>query len=427
MIDIKFVRNNPDQLDAALKRRSKEPLAQLILELDKKHRDMQNEFQGLQTRRNAIAKEIGMLKSKGGDITALSQEAELIKQKMAHGEDLSFKNQLDEILMSTPNMPDDDVPNGVTSEENVVVNTVGEIPKFSFSPKLHYEVGANLKMMDFEKSAQMSGARFSILSGPLARLERALSAYMLDVHTNKFGYREISPPLLVNDQAMFGTGQLPKFREDQFQTTTGHWLIPTAEVVLTNLAAGEILEESQLPLRFVAHTPCFRAEAGSAGRDTHGLIRRHQFYKVELVSITTSQNSADEHERMTSAAQTILTDLKLPFRTMLLCAGDMGFSAIKTYDLEVWLPGENNYREISSCSNCGDFQARRMNARYRPQSAAGQKTQLEFVHTLNGSGLAVGRTLVAILENYQLEDGSVRIPDVLVPYMGGVTIIKAGD
>jgi seryl-tRNA synthetase len=312
------------------------------------------------------------------------------------------------------------VPNGKDEHDNKELRRVGEPPRIN-SAKQHFEIGENLKLMDFENAAKLSGARFTILKGGLARLERAIGNFMLDVHTEEFGYTEISPPLMVKDEIMYGTAQLPKFAEDQFKTTHGLWLIPTAEVPLTNIVNGDIVEKEKLPYRFVARTPCFRAEAGAAGKDTRGMIRQHQFYKVELVSITSPDQSEAEHERMTACAETILKKLELPFRTIVLCSGDMGFGARKTYDIEVWLPGQNAYREISSCSNCGDFQARRMNARCK---SAGDKNT-EFVHTLNGSGLAVGRTLIAILENNQQPDGSVIIPPVLRPYMGGMERIEA--
>ena len=318
-----------------------------------------------------------------------------------------------------PNIPLDDVPEGADENDNVEVRMVGAKPNFAFDPKEHFELGEALGQMDFERAAKISGSRFAVLSGGLARLERALGQFMLDVHTQEHGYTEVIPPLLVRDDAMFGTGNLPKFAEDAFQANTGHWLIPTSEVSLTNLVREEIVDHDTLPRRYTALTPCFRSEAGSAGRDTKGYLRQHQFYKVEMVSITDDETSIAEHERMTKCAETILEKLGLHFRTVVLCTGDMGFGARKTYDIEVWLPGQGAYREISSCSVCGDFQARRMNARYRVE---GEK-QPRFVHTLNGSGVAVGRALIAVMENYQNEDGTIRVPDVLKPYMGGIEVV----
>lgn len=423
MHDIRFIRNTPDVFDFGLKRRGLEPQAAHILSLDTQYREALTALQSLQSERNQIAKQFGQLKQKGEDTSALSARSEAIKADMQRLEleSNALDMQLNEILISLPNLPGENTPEGRDEADNVLTRTVGEPGKFSFTPKQHFELGEDLGMMDFERGAKLSGARFVVLKGALARLERALGQFMLDVHTTEFGYTEINPPLMVHDKVMFGTGQLPKFREDQFQTNTGHWLIPTAEVVLTNLVADDIVNEADLPLRYTGYTPCFRAEAGAAGRDTRGMIRQHQFTKVELVSITTPEQAEAEHERMTNAAEAILQKLKLPYRLMTLCTGDMGFSAIKTYDLEVWLPGQDAYREISSCSNCGDFQGRRMNARFRKND--GEKPQ--FVHTLNGSGLAVGRTLVAVLENYQQADGSIKVPDVLLPYMNGLTAISA--
>jgi seryl-tRNA synthetase len=332
------------------------------------------------------------------------------------------KGEIDALLATLPNLPADDVPDGLDETHNKLVRQHGTPPRFDFAARDHVAIGEGLRLMDFARAGKLSGARFVVLYGHLAQLERALAQFMLDLHTREFGYREASPPLLVRDETMFGTAQLPKFAEDQFRTTTGLWLIPTAEVTLTNLVADEILEEAELPLRLTGWTECFRAEAGAAGKDTRGMIRQHQFNKVELVSIVHPDQSEEEHERMTRAAEEVLKRLGLAYRVMLLCAGDMGFAARKTYDLEVWLPGQNTYREISSCSNCGEFQARRMKARFRPKEGKG----VRFVHTLNGSGLAVGRTLVAVLENYQRADGSVAVPDALKPYMGGLEVI-GGD
>ncbi len=427
MHDLKLIRTTPDVLDASLKRRGKDPLSAKILELDEANRAVTTELQDLQSRRNQIAKSFGEAKRTNQDTTELAAEADQVKSKIAELEEKAseFGKILHDELSGIPNLVGADTPDGLDESQNVEIRKVGTPPTFSFEPKAHYDLGEALNKMDFEMAAKLTGSRFVVLYQELARLERALAAFMIDIHTSKFDYQEVYVPILVNDKTMYGTGQLPKFREDQFQTTSGYWMIPTAEVVLTNLVAEEILAEDQLPLRFTSYTPCFRAEAGAAGRDTRGMIRQHQFGKVELVSIVHPSKSADEHERMTKAAEEILQQLKLPYRVLTLCAGDMGFSAQKTYDLEVWLPSQKTYREISSCSNCGDFQARRMNARFKSQATADNpKPATEFVHTLNGSGLAVGRTMVAILENYQQEDGSIKIPDVLIPYMGGVDVIR---
>ena len=427
MHDLKLIRTTPDVLDASLKRRGKDPLSAKILELDEANRAVTTELQDLQSRRNQIAKSFGEAKRSNQDTTELAAEADQVKSKIAELEEKAseFGKILHDELSGIPNLVGADTPDGLDESQNVEIRKVGTPPTFSFEPKAHYDLGEALNKMDFEMAAKLTGSRFVVLYQELARLERALAAFMIDIHTSKFDYQEVYVPILVNDKTMYGTGQLPKFREDQFQTTSGYWMIPTAEVVLTNLVAEEILAEDQLPLRFTSYTPCFRAEAGAAGRDTRGMIRQHQFGKVELVSIVHPSKSADEHERMTKAAEEILQQLKLPYRVLTLCAGDMGFSAQKTYDLEVWLPSQKTYREISSCSNCGDFQARRMNARFKSQATADKpKPATEFVHTLNGSGLAVGRTMVAILENYQQEDGSIKIPDVLIPYMGGVDVIR---
>ena len=425
MHDIRFIRTTPDQFDAGLARRGLAPQAAQILELDTKLRHIQTDLQDLQTRRNAIAKEFGAAKKAGVDTAPLTAENDGIKTKMTilEAEMIAFENELHAVLSYIPNLPAADCPEGKDEAENVEIRRHGIPREFAFTPKQHFEIGESLKMMDFERAAKMSGSRFVVLTGQLARLERAIAQFMLDTHTTKFGYTEAYVPLLVHDAAPYGVGHLPKFAEDMFKTTTGHWLTSTSEVTLTNLVAGDILTEAELPLRFTAYSQCFRSEAGSAGKDTRGMIRQHQFSKVELVSITLPEQSVAEHERMTEAAETILKKLELPFRTLALCTGDMGFASEKTYDLEVWLPGQNAYREISSCSRCSDFQARRMNTRYK--SKADGKNH--FVHTLNGSGLAVGRTMVAILENYQQADGSVTLPDVLVPYMGGATVIKRGE
>jgi seryl-tRNA synthetase len=377
----------------------------------------------MQSFRNEASKKIGQAKAQKNEAEAQRLMAEVgrLKDEIPATELRVRESEeaLNERLSAIPNLPAADVPDGPDETANKEVRRVGSPRAMNFAAKQHFDIGEALKLMDFETAAKMSGSRFVLLRGQLARLERAIANLMLDVHTGTFGYQEVVPPFLVRDQAMFGTGQLPKFRDDQFGTTNGYWLIPTAEVSLTNQVRETILDEAQLPMRFTAWTPCFRAEAGAAGKDTRGMIRMHQFSKVELVSIAAPDQSEAEHERMTSCAEGILKRLALPFRTMVLSTGDMGFAARKTYDIEVWLPGQNTYREISSCSNCGDFQARRMEARYRPKEGKGT----QFVHTLNGSGLAVGRTLIAVLENYQQADGSVAIPDALKPYMGGVEVI----
>ncbi len=422
MHDIKLIRDDPTAFDASLARRNQPPMAARLLALDAERREAVTAAQTIQAERNKLSREIGVRKGKGEDASDILAAVARSKDEQAAAEaKADVKGQeLDAILAMIPNLPSADVPDGKDETANVVVRKWGEPAKPGFAPKDHVAIGEGLGMMDFDRAARMSGARFVVLSGALARLERALGAFMLDLHTGEHGYREVNPPMLVRDHALFGTGQLPKFAEDLFVTTTGYWLIPTAEVSLTNQVREEILDDSVLPLRYTAQTPSFRAEAGAAGQDTRGMIRQHQFIKVELVSVTTPEQSEAEHERMTKCAETVLQRLGLPYQVLALCTGDMGFSARKTYDLEVWLPGQNRYREISSCSNCGDFQARRMNARFR---AKGDKAT-RFVHTLNGSGLAVGRTLVAVLENYQQADGSVIVPEVLRPYMGGLTVIS---
>ncbi|MBO6558951.1 MAG: serine--tRNA ligase [Nisaea sp.] len=428
MHDIRWIREDGAAFDKAMARRGFEPQAGAILEIDKKWRDATTELQTLQQRRNEASKEIGKVKSQGGDADALMKEVADIKARMQQLEEdeRSLSEKLDAALSGLPNILADDVPDGPDETANVEIRKVGPAAQGNAKSADHVAIGEGLGMMDFETAAKLSGARFTLLKGQLSRLERALANFMLDIHTGEFGYTEVSPPYMVRDAALYGTGQLPKFGEDLFRTTGDHWLIPTAEVPLTNIANGEILAEEELPLRFTAYTPCFRSEAGSAGRDTRGMIRLHQFSKVELVSITHPDKSAEEHERMTNCAEEVLKRLGLSYRVVTLCSGDTGFGARKTYDIEVWLPGQDNgkgmYREISSCSNCWDFQARRMKARYR---VAGGK-QTAFVHTLNGSALAVGRTLIAMLENYAEEDGSVSVPEVLQPYMGGLTRISAG-
>ena len=489
MHDIKFIRENPEAFDAALARRGLPAQAQEFLVLDAKKRERLTQLQALQARGNEVAKQIPEVKRAGGDVAPLLAEGTRIKEQIAaastytliaEGGTYSYSgnnanliytplDELEDALSRIPNLLAADVPEGKDESANQEVRRWIPADMFALGfpppsppasggseergasggsevlspppppnflspplaggtkggnnaiPKDHVALGEALGLMDFERAAKISGARFVVLKGALARLERALAAFMLDLHTSEFGYLETNPPYLVKDAALYGTGQLPKFAEDLFQTKNDYWLIPTAEVSLTNLVAREILDETKLPLRFTAHTPCFRSEAGAAGKDTRGMIRQHQFSKVELVSITTPEQSEAEHERMTACAEEVLKRLGLPYRVLLLCAGDTGFSARKTYDIEVWLPGQNTFREISSCSNCGDFQARRMKARFK---RAGAK-ETEFVHTLNGSGLAVGRTLVAVMENYQQADGSIKIPPVLVPYMGGLTEIRA--
>jgi seryl-tRNA synthetase len=418
--DLKTIRDDPEGFDKRLAARGLKPQASALLKLDSARREHIASLQETQTRRNAASKEIGNAKAAGDDkkAQALIDEVAALKDTAQTGEE--EERRLDQALIDAlaeiPNLPLDDVPVGADESDNVEQRRWGEPPSFSFEPRQHFELGEALGLMDFEAAAKMSGARFVVLKGSLARIERALAAFMLDLHTQEFGYTEVVPPALVRDHALFGTGQLPKFAEDLFATTAESWLIPTAEVPLTNLVRERILEEAELPLRLTAWTPCFRAEAGAAGKDTRGMIRQHQFSKVELVSITAPEAALDELERMTSCAEEVLKRLELPYRVMLLSTGDMGFAARKTYDLEVWLPGQKAYREISSCSVCGDFQARRMDARFR----SGHDKDIEFVHTLNGSGLAVGRTLVALLENNQQADGAIAIPEALRPYMGGL-------
>ncbi len=423
MHDIRLVRDDPAGFDAALARRGLAPSAPALLALDERRRAAIGGAQTAQERRNAASKLIGQAKAardEAGVAALMAEVAELKTRlpRLAEAEEAAA-TALDEALAAIPNLPAADVPDGADEAGNVEVRRWGDPRDFAFPPRDHADFGPALGL-DFEAAAAMAGARFAVLRGPLARLNRALGQFMLDVQTGEHGFTEVAPPLLVRPDALFGTGQLPKFADDLFRTTDDRWLIPTAEVSLTNLVRATILGEEALPLRFTALTPCFRAEAGAAGRDTRGLIRQHQFEKVELVAITVPEESEAEQERMTRAAETILERLGLPYRRMLLCAGDMGFTARRTFDLEVWLPGQRRYREISSCSTCGDFQARRMDARYRP---AGDGKGTRFVHTLNGSGLAVGRTLVAVLENCQEADGSVRVPDALLPYMGGVTVL----
>jgi len=421
MHDLKQIRDDPRAFDAGLKRRGLPAQSAEILALDAKRRAAQTRLQEHQQRRNEVSRQVGAAKSKGQDAAALMAEAAQLKDAMeaATAEEQAAAAELDQILAGIPNLPAADVPDGADADANVETRRHGNPRNFPFTPKQHFDVGETLGLMDFEAATKLAGSRFVVLKGALARLERALAAFMIDIHSGEFGYQEILPPFLVNDQTAFGTGNLPKFGEDLFRTREGFWLIPTAEVPLTNLVADEILDESVLPLRFTAHTPCFRSEAGAAGKDTRGMIRVHQFSKVELVSIAHPDHSAVEHERMTGCAEEVLKRLGIPYRVVTLCTGDMGFASQKTYDIEVWLPGQGAYREISSCSNCGEFQARRMKARFRKSGDKGTR----FVHTLNGSGLAIGRTMIALIENYQEADGSVVLPDVLVPYMGGMKVI----
>jgi len=422
MLDLRWIRENPEDFDKALARRGVAPHSSAILKLDERRRENQTELQTAQARRNEAAKAIGKAKAAGEDADAIIKEVADLKGAVQEMEalDRELGEKLDDELAAIPNILKEDVPDGNDEEDNVEVRRVGDIPEFSFQPKEHYELGADLELMDFERAAKLSGSRFVVNRGAMARLERALAAFMIDLHTLENGFTEVSPPVIVRDTALFGTSQLPKFSEDLYQLDTGSYLIPTAEVPLTNLVADSILNEAELPLRFTAHTLCFRSEAGSAGKDTAGMLRQHQFAKVEMVCVTAPDQSDFELERMVGCAEEVLKRLKLPYRVVTLCSGDTGFGARKTYDIEVWLPGQDKYREISSVSTCGDFQARRMKARYRPEEGKGTR----FVHTLNGSGLAVGRTLIAVLENYQQEDGSILIPEVLQPYMGGMEKIE---
>ena len=426
MHDIKFIRNAPEDFDILMKRRGIKPISSEILDLDTLIRNFQTESQKIQEKRNTDSKLIGKMISQGEDTSKIQKEISELKLKI---NDLDqkiklYSNQLNNILNDLPNFFDSDVPDGKTEDDNVLIKEWGVIKKMSFIPLDHVQLGENLKQLDFKTGVKLSGSRFVLLRGKLALLERALASFMLDIHTDKFGFEEISPPYIVNKDALLGTGQLPKFSEDLFCTKDERWLIPTAEVPLTNIVSNSIINKSDLPLKFVAHTPCFRSEAGAAGSDTRGMIRQHQFSKVEMVSITQPDESDKELDSLVLCAESILQNLGLPYRIMKLCSGDVGFSSRKTYDLEVWLPGQNNgkgtYREISSCSNCGDFQARRMNSKFKDN----ETNKINFLHTLNGSGLAVGRTMIAVLENYQLEDGSILIPQVLIPYMKGLTKIE---
>jgi seryl-tRNA synthetase len=426
MFDLKWIRENPEALDGSLTRRGAEAAAADILKLDTERRGVQTRLQELQNRRNAASKEIGKaigeghaneaeaLKQEVGDLKAAVQEAEQAERELSA--------TLQGFLEGLPNILGADIPDGTSEDDNAELRRVGSLPEFSFEPREHFVLGEALGMMDFESAGKLSGSRFVMLKGVFARMERALAQFMLDLQTTEFGYTEVSPPLLVRDNALYGTGQLPKFADDLFHTTGDHWLIPTAEVPLTNMVADQILDESELPIRLTAHTSCFRAEAGAAGKDTRGMLRQHQFYKVEMVSIVHPDKSDEELERMTGCAEAVLQRLELPYRVVVLCSGDTGFAAAKTNDIEVWLPGQRTYREISSCSNTLDFQARRMKARFR--SAGGSKGTAH-VHTLNGSGVAVGRALIAVIENYQRANGSIGVPEVLRPYMGGLEVIGA--
>ena len=433
MLDIRLVRDDPDAVDGALKARGADPAARYILELDEARRAHLQKLQDAQNARNQASKAIGAAKASGDEAEAQRLIDEVAKHKAfiqtGEDEERRLTDALNDALAAVPNLPLDDVPVGEDEDANVEVRQAGTKTILNFEAREHDALGEAMGLMDFETAVKLSGSRFCVLKGALAKLERALGQFMIDTHTRQNGYLEVQPPLLVRDEAMFGTGQLPKFAEDLFatarskedaETGNGLWLVPTAEVPLTNLVREAILDENELPLRFTALTPCFRSEAGSAGRDTRGYIRQHQFYKVELVSVTHPDESLGELERMTACAEKVLTALGLHTRTMVLSTGDMGFGARKTYDIEVWLPGQGRYREISSCSVCGDFQARRMQARYRDENG-----KLHYVHTLNGSGVALGRALIAVMETCQTEDGGIRIPEVLVPYMGGTTLIMA--
>ncbi|MBE1236161.1 serine--tRNA ligase [Phaeovibrio sulfidiphilus] len=422
MFDIRLIRENPDAFDSALARRGAAPEAAGLLELDTARRSLQTELNDMQSRRNALSKEIGQIRRQGGDAAEETRTVAEIKDEMTRTEERlsAVQEELEARLLRLPNMLDPSVPEGASEADNVEVRRHGTPRSFDFTPRDHVDLGTGLGAMDFEAAARLSGARFVVLKGQLARLERALGQFMLDLHTSEHGYQEIQTPALVRRPALVGTGQLPKFEEDLFHMDPDYYLIPTSEVTMTNLVREQILPRSALPLRMTALTQCFRAEAGAAGRDTRGMIRQHQFNKVEMVSIVAPEESDAELERMTGCAEAVLQKLGLPYRVVALCSGDVGFSARRTYDLEVWLPGQDTYREISSCSNCGDFQARRMEGRFRNDGEKGTS----YVHTLNGSGVAVGRALVAVMENGQNEDGSITVPEVLRPYMGGCEVIR---
>jgi seryl-tRNA synthetase len=421
MFDLKWIRECPDDFDAALARRGMEPQSGIVLDLDRRRREAQSGLQDMQTRRNEASKAIGEAKRRGEDAAELMAEMTALKDRASEAEaaERALGAELDNLLSGLPNTPAADVPDGPDESANVTLRTYGDKPSFDFEPKQHFELGEALGLLDFEASAKLSGSRFVVMRGAVARMHRALAQFMIDRHTLENGYTEIATPYLVRDQVLYGTGQLPKFGDDLFRPTEGLWLIPTAEVPLTNLVAGDILAAEDLPIRVTALTPCFRSEAGSAGKDTRGMLRQHQFDKVEMVSITLPEHSNEELERMTSCAEGILQSLELSYRVVVLSTGDMGFAACKTHDIEVWLPGQDTYREISSCSNCSDFQARRMKTRYRPEGEKGTR----FVHTLNGSGVAVGRVLIAVMENHQQADGTIRVPEALRPYMNGIEVI----
>jgi seryl-tRNA synthetase len=418
MHDLRFIREQPDAFDQGLARRGLAAMSAQVLDLDAKRRAAQTAMQEMQQRRNEASKEIGAAKKSGGNADALVAEVQSLKERMTETEEAErgVAAELKAILETLPNLPAADVPDGKDETQNREERKVGAPRDFAFEPKQHFEIGEALGLMDFETAAKLSGARFVVLKGALARMERAIANFMLTLHTETFGYTEVAPPLLVRSETMYGTGQLPKFAEDLYKTGEDFWLVPTAEVPLTNLVAETVQEAAALPLRVTAWTPCFRSEAGAAGKDTRGMLRQHQFSKVELVSIAHPDESDAELARMTACAEEVLKRLELSYRVVTLCAGDMGFSARKTHDIEVWLPGQGAYREISSCSTCGDFQARRMNARFRTPGEKGTR----FVHTLNGSGLAIGRTLIAVLETYQQANGSIVIPEALRPFMGGL-------
>jgi len=425
MFDIKFIRDNPESFDESMALRKVVPCAEEILKLDLNRRKAQTEAQELQTRRNELSKIIGGKKSKGEDTSAELKEVSQSKQAQANAEEIAkiALKDLNKALSVLPNLPASDVPIGLTEDDNEEIKSWGQPLNLELDAKEHFELGEALGQMDFELASNMSGARFVTLSGSLAKMERALSSFMLDIHTNENGFKEISVPLLVRDKALYGTGQLPKFEDDLFKTSGELYLIPTAEVPLANLVSNLIVDKQDLPLRYTAMTPCFRSEAGSAGKDTRGMMRQHQFSKVEMVSVTTPESSENEHERMLNCAEEVLKRLELPFRVVKLCLGDLGFSARKTYDIEVWLEGQKRYREISSVSNCGDFQSRRMNSRFRSSDLKSPR----YTHTLNGSGIAVGRTMIAIMENYQQVDGSIIIPTALQSYMGGLRVISKDE
>lgn len=416
MLDIKFIKSNPGVLDEAMRKRNKEPIEETLLKSEKKYKDLITRQQNLLEERNKLTKQFELSKKSGSDTYEIGMQMESLKNELSvlKADLFESENEFFEIMSSIPNIPHQDCPVGKDEEDDLEIRRFGNVQQFDFTPLEHFELGEKNGMMDFKKSASVAGSRFVFLFGKLARLERCIAQFMLDVHTKEYGYIEVYPPLILNKESMFGVGQLPKFEEDLFKTTLGSYLIPTAEACLTNINRDSIINESELPIRLTAYTPCFRSESGAAGKDTKGMIRQHQFGKVELVSIVSQDSEESEHERMTEAAESILKKLKLPFRTVLLCTGSMGFSSAKTYDIEVWLSGQGGYREISSCSRCGTFQARRMNTRYN-DSKSGQKL---FVCTLNGSGLAVGRCLIAIMENNQRKDGSIKIPEALIPYFG---------